>query len=78
MLKNDIILTFKKICSIEFFEKIELERYNLCLELYKLSNKFTEGNARYLCSSLGVFTHVTSYFFPIINLFPTKLVTSLS
>ena len=29
---------------IEIFEKIELERYNLCLELYKLLNTFTEGN----------------------------------
>ena len=30
----------------------KLERYNLCLELYKLSKKLTEGNARYLCSFL--------------------------
>ena len=65
MLKNDIFN--------EFFEKIELERYNFCLELHKLLKKFTKGNARYLCSFLCIFT---SYFFPIINKFPAKLVTS--
>ena len=53
-------LTFKKICSMEIFEKIEFERYNLCLELYKRLKVFTEENARYLCSFLGIFTHVTS------------------
>ena len=47
-------LIFKKICSIEIFEKIELERYDLCLELYNLLKKFTEGNARYLRSILGI------------------------
>ena len=26
-------------CSIEIFEKIKLERYNLCLELYKTFKK---------------------------------------
>ena len=57
----------------EFFEKIELERYNLCLELHKLLKKFTEGNARYLCSFLCILCHT---FFPIINKFPAKLVTS--
>ena len=57
-------LTFKTICVIDIFEKIELERYNLCLEPYELLKTFTERNARYLRSCLGIFTHVTSYFFP--------------
>ena len=39
MLKNDFFFTFKKICSIEIFQKIELERYNFCLELYKRFKK---------------------------------------
>ena len=34
------------------FEKIKLKRYNLCPELHELKKKFTEGNARYLCSFL--------------------------
>ena len=46
--KKWYLLTLKKICCIECFEKIELEMYNSCLELYKLPKKFTEGNARYL------------------------------
>ena len=49
------------------FEKIELKSYDLCLELDKLLKQFTEGNARYLRWFLGIFTHVTSYFFPILN-----------
>ena len=53
-------LTFKKICSMEIFEKIEFERYNLCLELYKRLKVFTEENARYLCLFWDIFTHVTS------------------
>ena len=58
--KKSYFLTFKKICLIEFCEKIELERYDLCLELYKRAKTFTEGNARYLWSFWGIFTHATS------------------
>ena len=61
------VFKLSKICSIEFLEKGELERCNLCLELYKLSKKLTEGNTRYSCSFFGISAHATSYFFPIIN-----------
>ena len=43
-------LTFSKICQIEFFEKRELKRYKLCLELCKHSKEITKGKERYLCS----------------------------
>ena len=62
MLKNDIFN--------EFFEKIELERYNLCLELHKLSPKETQDICVHFCAFLR---HTI---FPIINKFPAKLVTS--
>ena len=37
--KKLYFLTFKKICLIEFFEKIELKRYNHYLELYNTSKQ---------------------------------------
>ena len=36
------------------FEKLELEKYDLCLELYKLLKQSTYGNARYLRAFLGI------------------------
>ena len=56
--KKWYLLPFKKICSIEFFEKIELERYNLCLELYKL---YTKINQRKRKISVVIFTYVTTF-----------------
>ena len=69
MLKNDIyLLTFKKNLFDRNYWKNRIGKvYILCLELYNIFKKFNEGNARYLHSFLAIFTHVTAYFFPIIN-----------
>ena len=56
-------LTFKKICSIEFFEKIELKRYNLCLELYKLLKKFTKETED-ICVHFRAFLRIWRHTFP--------------
>ena len=60
---NILLIFFKNICSVEYFEKIELARYNICLELYKRSKKSTERNARNFCPFLGIFTHVYQLIF---------------
>ena len=63
--KQWYFLTLKKICSIEIFEKIELE----LLESWTVQTfkNIHRRKRKIFAFNLGIFTHVTSIFWPIVN-----------
>ena len=66
MLQNNFFLNLKKFVQLNFLKN------NRIGKVYTLSStvqtfKKIQGNERYLCSFLGIFTHVTSYVFRFIN-----------
>ena len=70
-------LTFQQICRIEIFEKIEMERSNLCLQLYKLFKKISK-ETQGICVNFWAFLRMWRHTFPNYQLISRQISKQLA